>query len=189
MQPFAVAVRAVDRMDPVWVAVSGLLRDYHLQTEHEKALHGVTAGEVTAGGVTAGGVTAGAVVAGGAAGAGLPARYRVEVDDPAEAFAGAAVAVAEGDVGAVGVVVLQPSGRDVELKRLWVAPAGRRRGVAAALMTYASEYAERAEADGLRLSVWDWRSDALALYRSQGFTVEPSWESRERLVCLRRALD
>ena len=179
MQPFAVAVRAVDRMDPVWVAVSGLLRDYHLQTEHEKALHGVTAGGVTAGGVTAGGV----------AGAALPARYRVEVDDPAEAFAGADVAVAEDDVGAVGVVVLQPSGRDVELKRLWVAPAGRRRGVAAALMTYASEHAERAEADGLRLSVWDWRSDALALYRSQGFTVEPSWESRERLVCLRRALD
>ncbi|MGR6743157.1 GNAT family N-acetyltransferase [Microbacterium arborescens] len=166
-------------MDPVWVAVSGLLRDYHLQTEHEKALHGVTAGGVTAGGVTAGGV----------AGAALPARYRVEVDDPAEAFAGAAVAVAEDDVGAVGVVVLQPSGRDVELKRLWVAPAGRRRGVAAALVTYASEHAERAEADGLRLSVWDWRSDALALYRSRGFTVEPSWESRERLVCLRRALD
>jgi putative acetyltransferase len=183
MQPFAVAARAVavravaaravDRMDADWAAVSGLLRDYHLQTEHEKALHGVGAG---------------GVVAGGAAGDELPARYRVEVDDPAEAFAGADVAVAEHDAEAVGMVVLQPSGRDVELKRLWVAPAGRRRGVAAALMTYASEHAERAEAHGLRLSVWDWRSDALALYRSQGFTVQPSWESRERLVCLRRAL-
>ncbi|WP_258039123.1 N-acetyltransferase [Microbacterium sp. Ru50] len=167
MQSNTVVVRAVDRMDADRAAVSGLLRDYHLQTEHEKAQHGAVDR---------------------LAGAELPARYQAEIDDPASAFAGAVVVVAEGHDGVVGMVALQRSGRDVEVKRLWVAPAGRRRGVAAALMAYAREHAERADAEGLRLSVWDWRADALALYRSQGFTIEPSWESRARLICLRRAL-
>ncbi|MDF2920419.1 MAG: family N-acetyltransferase [Microbacterium sp.] len=166
MQSNTVVVRAVDRMEADWIAVSGLLRDYHLQTEHEKAQHGV--GDWLAG-------------------AELPARYQAEIDDPAWAFA-EAVVVAEGHDGVLGMVALQRSGRDVELKRLWVAPAGRRRGVAAALMAYAREHAEATDAEGLRLSVWDWRTDALALYRSQGFTIEPSWESRARLICLRRAL-
>lgn len=84
------------------------------------------------------------------------------------------------------MVVLHESGGDLELRRLWVAAAGRRRGVASALMSHARERAERAGAGGLRLSVWDWRTDALGLYRSQGFDVVPSWESRERLICLRR---
>ncbi|WP_256335988.1 GNAT family N-acetyltransferase [Microbacterium sp. cf332] len=169
-QPNTVVVRAVDRaaggavdrMRVDWTAVSGLLRDYHLQTEHEKAQHGVAPG-----------------------GSELPARYQAEIDDPASAFAGAEVVVADGEDGPVGMVVLQAADGDVELKRLWVAPAGRRRGVAAALMSHAREHAERSVAGGLRLSVWDWRADALGLYRSQGFVVVPSWESRERLVCLR----
>ncbi|MFS0713144.1 GNAT family N-acetyltransferase [Microbacterium sp. 2P01SA-2] len=168
MQPNAVVVRAVDRLDADWAAVSGLLRDYHLQTEREKARHGVAEP--------------------GGSGAGLPARYQAEVDGPASVFEEADVVVAEKDGRAVGMMVLQRSGRDIEVKRLWVAPAGRRQGVAAALLAYAREHAERAGADGLRLSVWDWRADALGLYRSQGFAIEPSWEARERLVCLRRPL-
>lgn len=150
-------------MSADWAAVSGLLHGYHLQTEHEKAQHGVaTAGEP------------------------LPARYRHEIDDPASAFANAEVVVVDGVDGPVGMVVLHEAGGDVELKRLWVAPAGRRQGVAAALIAHAREHAERTAVGGLRLSVWDWRADALGLYRSQGFVVVPSWESRERLVCLRR---
>ena len=53
---------------------------------------------------------------------------------------------------------------------------------------YAAHRAHLAGATALRLSVWDWRADALALYARQGFVEVPSRESRERLVCLRRPL-
>lgn len=86
------------------------------------------------------------------------------------------------------MVVLQPSGDDIELKRLGVAPAGRRSGVGAALLADAAARARATGATGLRLSVWDWRTDALTLCARQGFVEVPSWASRERLVCLRREL-
>lgn len=145
-------------------AVAAMLADYHAQTEGEKVAHGAAEpGE-------------------------LPERYAVEVREPAASFSGADVIVADRCGEAIGMAVLQRSVSDLEITRLWVAPAGRRSGAGSALMADAASRARAAGAAGLRLSVWDWRSDALALYERQGFVQVPSWESRERLVCLRREL-
>jgi GNAT superfamily N-acetyltransferase len=153
------------RLDgPDVAAVAAMLADYHARTEAEKAEHGL------------------------AEPGPLPERYAAEVRDPASAFAGADVIVADRGGEVIGMAALHRSGDDVELKRLWVAPAGRRSGAGSALMADAASHARAAGADGLRLSVWDWRADALALYARQGFVEVPSWESRERLVCLRREL-
>lgn len=113
----------------------------------------------------------------------LPDRYRAEVDDPATAFADDVVLLATVAGAAAGCVVLTRIGDEVELKRLWVAPAHRGRGVATALARSAL-----AEAGGLpvRLSVWHWRTDALALYERLGFAEAEPWDTRPGLVCLRR---
>lgn len=144
--------------------VAAMLADYHAQTEGEKVEQGL------------------------AERGPLPERYAAEVRDPAAAFAGAEVIVAERDGSAIGMAVLHRSGSDLEIKRLWVAPAGRRSGAGSTLLTDAADRARAVGATGLRLSVWDWRADALALYARQGFVEAPSWESRDRLVCLRLVL-
>lgn len=131
-------------------AISRMLADYHLQTEGEKVAHGVTEpGE-------------------------LPERYAVEVREPASCFAGAEVIVADRDGDVIGMGVLHRAGADVELKQLWVAPAGRRPGAGSALMADTAHRAHLAGATALRLSVWDWRADALALHARQGFVEVPS---------------
>jgi putative acetyltransferase len=38
------------------------------------------------------------------------------------------------------------------------------------------------------LSVWKWREDAIALYERLGFTVRESWDERDQLLCLERAV-
>ena len=113
----------------------------------------------------------------------LPDRYRTEVDDPATAFADDVVLLATVAGAAAGCVVLTRTGDEVELKRLWVAPAHRGRGVATALARRAL-----AEADGLpvRLSVWHWRTGAIGLYERLGFTEAEPWDARPGLLCLRR---
>jgi ribosomal protein S18 acetylase RimI-like enzyme len=138
--------------------LADLLAAYHLATEAEK----------------------GAPVA---SAADLPDRYRDEVHDPASAFADDVVLLASVAATPAGCVVLTRSGDEVELKRLWVDPAHRGHGVAAALVR-----AALAEADGapVRLSVWRWRTAALALYERLGFAVVASWDARPGLVCLRR---
>lgn len=159
-----VSIRPADLHGADRGPVSAMLADYHAQTEGEKVAHGVAApGE-------------------------LPERYAAEVRDTAASFAGADVIVADRDGEAIGMAVLHRAGADVEIKRLWVTPAGRRSGAGSALMADASARGRAAGATGLRLSVWDWRLDALALYARQGFVEVPSWESRQRLVCLRRPL-
>jgi len=37
----------------------------------------------------------------------------------------------------------------------------------------------------VRLSVWRWRTDALALYARLGFAEAEPWDTRPGLVCLR----
>ncbi|MCB5992375.1 GNAT family N-acetyltransferase [Janibacter melonis] len=147
---------------PDALGVSALLADYHSQTESEKSAHGLAeAGD-------------------------LPQRYSAEVRDPAAALAHGEILVAEQEGELVGMVVLHRTGDDVEIKRLWVAAAHRRSGVGGALMADVVTRSAAKGAAGLRLSVWDWRVAAVELYRTQGFVDAPSWESRERLVCLRR---
>lgn len=44
-----------------------------------------------------------------------------------------------------------------------------------------------AQADGTaRLSVWNWRTGAIALYERFGFTTTASWDERDDLVCMER---
>ncbi|PPK94600.1 acetyltransferase (GNAT) family protein [Kineococcus xinjiangensis] len=141
-----------------------LLTGYHLRTEAEKgdAPDGV---------------------------AGLPERYRREVLDPAAAYAGCTVVLAAVAGRAVACVVLTaPLDGCSEVKRLWVDPTARRRGIAAALLEEVAGAAREAGADTLRLSVWRWRGPAVALYRQAGFEVVPPWGPREGLLCMQRRL-
>ncbi|WP_307358761.1 GNAT family N-acetyltransferase [Microbacterium murale] len=142
--------------------VGDLVRTYLLHTEHEKVERGLA--QPTEHGA-------------------LPSAYRGEADDPALAYAGSHVLVAELDSRVVGVVVVKPGDEATELKRLWTDPGVRGRGVGSALL----EAAIAITPGTIRLSVWDWRPDPIRLYESRGFTRVPSWEARERLVCMERS--
>lgn len=137
-----------------------LLAAYHLQTEAEK---GTAVADV----------------------AGLPERYRAEVLDPRVAFASDVVLVAMSGEDAVGcVVVTAPIQGRTEIKRLWVDPAMRGRGVASALVRACLERAKESGIGTVGLSVWGWRTGAIAVYERIGFTVVDSWDAREQLVCM-----
>ncbi|MEU4761730.1 GNAT family N-acetyltransferase [Actinosynnema sp. NPDC023794] len=142
-------------------ALAPLLLAYHLRTEAEKGAAVSAVDE-------------------------LPPRYRAEALDPRTAFAADAVLVAEIAGNAVGCVVVSAAAEgSVELKRLWVDPACRGRGAAKALVGAALRHAADAGAGSVRLSVWQWREDAIALYERLGFTREDSWDDRPGLVCMR----
>lgn len=143
-------------------AVSELLRAYHEHTEAEKVAHDLQEFGPLA-----------------------PA-YAAEIAAPA--FPGSHVLLAEAESRVIGMVILRVSGADAEIKRLWVDPAARGAGAGGALIAEAVRRARAAGAASLRLSVWAWRHDALELYRSRGFVEVASWETRERLVCLRMPL-
>jgi GNAT superfamily N-acetyltransferase len=112
----------------------------------------------------------------------LPARYRTEAARPDAAYAGAAVYLAELGSSAVGVAVIRSAEGATEIKRLWADPAVRGRGVGSALIDAVLEE----HSEPVRLSVWDWRGDAMRLYLSRGFVRVPSWDERPRLVCMER---
>ncbi|MDF2507663.1 MAG: hypothetical protein K0Q52_1522 [Microbacterium sp.] len=116
----------------------------------------------------------------------LPERYRREVEDPAAAYAGHRVLIAQLADRSVGVVVLSRRDGLAEIKRLWAAPEARGLGVGSALLDGAVLEAEALGATEVRLSVWDWRAGAVRLYESRGFERVPSWDDRERLVCMVR---
>lgn len=141
-----------------------LLAAYHLQTEAEK---GVPVADVD----------------------GLPDRYRAEILDPRAAFAHDAVLMALiGDTAAGCLVVTAPVGGRSEVKRLWTDPAFRGRGVASGLVGAALAHAAERGVGTVRLSVWRWRVDAIALYERLGFTTAESWEERDQLVCMEKSL-
>ncbi|MFJ7983606.1 GNAT family N-acetyltransferase [Streptomyces sp. NPDC094447] len=127
-----------------------------------------------------------------AAVAGLPDVYRGEVDDPAAAFTADTVLLATPpghDLPAACVVLKAAHGdRAPEIKRLWVAPEARRQGLARALMAEALRRAAASGASAVRLTVWNWREEPLALYRSLGFETVASWDERPDLLCLRKPL-
>lgn len=140
-------------------AVGRLVHAYLAQTEVEKALH-----------------------LGTGAGGELPQRYRNEVEDPEHAYAGARVYVAELNDSAVGLVVVQQAAATREVKRVWVDPSARGHGVGSALL----DAALGADDLPVRLTVWDWRDDAIRLYLERGFAPVPSWDQRPRLTCMER---
>ncbi|KOG35233.1 GNAT family N-acetyltransferase [Streptomyces resistomycificus] len=159
-----VIVRGPGRALPAENGLSGLLAAYHLRTEAEK---GAAVADVD----------------------GLPDRYRAEIADPRTAFADDAVLVAMSGGSAVGcLVVTAPAGGRSEIKRLWTDPALRGRGIASGLLDAALAHAAERGVGVLRLSVWVWRTGAVALYERFGFAVTESWDERDQLVCMERAV-
>jgi ribosomal protein S18 acetylase RimI-like enzyme len=111
------------------------------------------------------------------------------VEAPRIAFARDTVLVATSGGTAAGCVVLTaPAGARSEVKRLWTEPAFRGRGIASALIRASFALSAAAGADTVRLSVWKWRTGAIGLYERLGFTVAESWDERDGLVCMERAL-
>jgi GNAT superfamily N-acetyltransferase len=150
-------VRIADLSGPDAAAVSHLVGAYLFRTEREKETH---LGEPSAL-------------------ESLPERYQDEVAHPASAYDGATVLLAERDGASVGVAVVHETGAANELKRLWVDPGARGHRVGSALIDAALELDDRP----VRLTVWDWRVDAITLYRRRGFVEVSSWEERDRLLC------
>ncbi|MDQ1136027.1 GNAT superfamily N-acetyltransferase [Microbacterium sp. SORGH_AS 1204] len=158
MTPGAVAVRtAVFPRDAD--VVSALVASYLRQTESEKAERGLAAADAP-----------------------LPGHYAREIADPAAAFDRRRVLLAAVDGEDCGIVVVTTSPDATEVSRLWTTPTARGKGVGAALIAAAVEGA----VTPVRLSVWEWRGDALRLYRRLSFAPVPSWDDREGLVCLER---
>ncbi|MFD7713831.1 GNAT family N-acetyltransferase [Streptomyces sp. NPDC059786] len=157
-------VRWPGQVPPVQGGLADLLAAYHVQTQAEK-------GEAVAGVE------------------GLPDRYRTEIADPRSVFADDVVLLALSGDTAVGCLVVTASvdGRS-EIKRLWTEPAFRGQGIAFSLISTALVHAEESGVSAVRLSVWKWRADAIALYERLGFTVTESWDERDQLVCMERSV-
>ncbi|MEU8794081.1 GNAT family N-acetyltransferase [Streptomyces sp. NPDC048643] len=144
--------------------LAGLLAAYHLQTEAEKGMAVADVHE-------------------------LPDRYRAEISDPGTAFAEDVVLLALNGGTAVGCLVMTaPAAGSSEVKRLWTDPAVRGQGIASTLFGAAFEQAAKTGVSAVRLSVWNWRTGAIALYERLGFAVVPSWDERDQLVCMQRAV-
>lgn len=161
-------IRLADLAGPDALEVGAAVRAYLLQTEREKNLHGQGSTPDSA--------------------APLPERYLFEVQDPAAAYDGCRVHVAQLGERVVGIVVLSVRDRVAEIKRLWAFPEVRGRGVGSALLDAAVADAVDLGASQVRLSVWEWRDGPVRLYESRGFERVPSWDDRERLVCMVRAV-
>ncbi|MFE7837183.1 GNAT family N-acetyltransferase [Streptomyces sp. NPDC057474] len=157
-------VRWSDRTASVEAGPAALLAAYHLRTEAEK---GEPVADVD----------------------GLPDRYRAEISDPATAFVGDVVLMAlNGDTAVGCLVVTSPADGRAEIKRLWTDPAFRGRGIASGLLDAALAHAAERGLGTVGLSVWKWRTGAIALYERLGFGVTESWDERDQLVCMERAV-
>jgi putative acetyltransferase len=119
----------------------------------------------------------------------LPDRFHAYVADPAAFHERDDVLIAKLGERPIGcVIVTEPAEGASEIKRLWVEPDARRTGAGKALLMAAISTATHRGATTARLSVWHWRTGAIALYRSVGFTEVPTWDEREGLICMTRSL-
>jgi putative acetyltransferase len=159
-----VVLRWPDQARTAEDGLAALLTAYHLATEAEK---GQAVADVDR----------------------LPARYLAEIRDPGTAFAEDVVLVAHlGDAVVGCLVVTAPVGGRVEIKRLWTDPEHRGRGIASSLLDAALAHAAESGVGSVRLSVWEWRTGAVALYERFGFAVTEPWDERAQLVCMARAV-
>jgi len=105
---------------------------------------------------------------------------------------GGELLIAAGPAGDVlGCVALRPErGGDAEMKRLYVAPAGRRMGLGRALVEAIVSRARSIGYCGIKLDTLPTMAEALALYRQTGFGPTPRYYDTpvEGTVFLRRAL-
>jgi GNAT superfamily N-acetyltransferase len=97
-----------------------------------------------------------------------------------------------GDGAALGCVALRPLDKATgEVKRLYVSPTARGKGVGRALVGALIETARRRGYRELKLDTLDHMQAAIALYRSFGFAPIPAYGSHPYagLVCLGKTLD
>ena len=90
------------------------------------------------------------------------ARYFVVLDDQRQA------------VGCAALQAFETNG-DAELKRMYVAPQARGRGLARLLLTTLEQAARTAGHPTLRLSTGYLQPEAIALYESSGYTRTDPW--------------
>ena len=80
------------------------------------------------------------------------------------------VAVANGRIA--GMFGLEPSAEGaMELRRMYVDPASRRRGIARRMLAFAEEECRRRGRPRMDLSTSELQEDALRLYRNSGYTL------------------
>lgn len=91
-----------------------------------------------------------------------------------------------GDVGLVCLRAMEP--RAGEVKRLYVAPAHRRRGIARALVEAAVAEARALGYTTLRLDTPAGNAAAIALYESLGWQPIPPWDHGEEMVAFELAV-
>jgi len=119
----------------------------------------------------------------------LPDRYRREIAHPEQAFAADTVLLALTGDRAVGCLILAaPTDGRSELKRLWSTPDTRGRGTGAALVRAALTHAAENGVRTVALTVWQWRTPAIALYERLGFAPVTSWDDRDQLLCMERTV-
>jgi ribosomal protein S18 acetylase RimI-like enzyme len=93
------------------------------------------------------------------------------------------------DVAAGSVALARIDDARAEIRRLWVRPTFRRRGVARALTLASIEHARTLGFDHVVLDVVPTRSGAIALYRALGFTdIDPYDDYPFEMVFLGRAI-
>jgi GNAT superfamily N-acetyltransferase len=116
----------------------------------------------------------------------LPAAYRAEIEDAGPGTG--ALLLLDDDGAPAGMYVLAPTADPAtgEVKRLWIEPARRGRGLGRFAIDDAIRRSGEAGMTTLRLSVWEWRTGAIELYLRAGFHPCPSWDPRPRLRCLER---
>lgn len=106
----------------------------------------------------------------------LAERYPHEAASPVNPLARFVVAYARGE--AVGCAALVPAGPGVgEVKRMWVRPTHRRRGLARRLLAALERLARRHDMAVLILETGVRQPEAIGLYESAGYTrTEPYGE-------------
>lgn len=107
----------------------------------------------------------------------LDARYPEEIDFAHPTVREAArYLLATMDGTPVGCCAVQPlDGGESELKRMYVVPAARGRGVARRLMTEAERLAARLGATSMKLETGPRQPEAIAVYERAGFRRIPNY--------------
>lgn len=81
--------------------------------------------------------------------------------------------VAESAGAVVGMFGLEPAGPDaMELRRMYVAPEARRRGIARQMLAFAEDECRSRGLQSLTLSTSELQGEALALYRAAGYRLQ-----------------
>lgn len=115
---------------------------------------------------------------------------RTALDVHAEQVAYVGVAFAAPGVP-IGHAALRWAGDDLELKRMYVVPAHRGRGVSTALLAAAEDAARSRGVRRIVLQTGDRQPDAVRVYEREGYTRIPIFPPYERLtfsICMAKAL-